>query len=188
MNYNFLDHYYLDIVRMYTNAVLLGAKANYFASNSTNCFNQMMNLVQFDVDLLVIKYMYGDIQNHILNTTLFLSNISDVSYVCIDVLENLYVYSMFKFDLFGRDWLNLLLAYIQNSLGAALSINKIYQNMLLYPPEEVIKIYFDSGRIVKMLLDVEPQILETASWSPGEDQDDLDTQTVITEWGKPRVT
>ena len=76
--------------------------------------------------MLVIKYMYGDTKNNILNTTLFMRNISDVSYVCIDALENLYVFSMLKFELFGLDWINVLLGFIQNVLGSVLSINKMY--------------------------------------------------------------
>lgn len=76
---------------------MYGANATSYASNSTNCFNNLVNLIQFDYDLLMIKYMFGDLKNNVLNTTLFMRNISDVSYLCIDAAENLYVFSMFKF-------------------------------------------------------------------------------------------
>lgn len=92
--------------------MLYGANSTNYASNSTNCFDNLLNVAQFDIDLLVIKYMYGDVKNNVLNTTLFMRNISDVSYVCIDALENLYVFSMFKFELFGMDWINVLLGFI----------------------------------------------------------------------------
>jgi len=95
----------------------------------------------------MIKYMYGDVKNNILNTTLFMRNISDVSYVCIDALENLYVFSMFKFELFGMDWINVMLGFIQNLLGSVLTINKIYQKVIEYPDEEMFRVYYDIGRI-----------------------------------------
>jgi hypothetical protein len=53
--------------------------------------------------------MYGDAKQNTFNTTLFFKKISYMSYVCIDAGENLYVYSMYKYDLFGRDNTNVLL-------------------------------------------------------------------------------
>ena len=53
--------------------------------------------------------MYGNTKENVLNTTLFAGNISDTSYICIDAVENLYVYSMYKYDLFGRDNTNVIL-------------------------------------------------------------------------------
>ena len=68
-----------------------------------------MNIYQYDIELLVIKYMYGNSKENTFNTTLFLGNVSDMMYVCIDAAENLYVYSMYKYDLFGRDNTNVIL-------------------------------------------------------------------------------
>lgn len=76
--------------------------------------------------------MYGNLKDNILNTTLFMGNISDVSYVCIDALENLYVFSMYKFELFSYNNLNVLLGFIQNGLGSILTINRIYQKIMAY--------------------------------------------------------
>lgn len=76
--------------------------------------------------------MYGNLKDNILNTTLFMQNISDVSYVCIDAMENLYVFGMYKFELFSFNWLNLILGYVQNVLGSILTVNKIYQKMIEY--------------------------------------------------------
>lgn len=56
--------------------------------------------------------MYGTFKENTLNSTLFLRNVSDVSYVCLDTAENLYVYQMYKFRLFGNDWTNVLLGYL----------------------------------------------------------------------------
>ena len=91
--------------------------------------------------------MYGDTEQNILNTTLFLKNVSDVSYVCIDALENLYVFAMFKYDKFGQSNTNVILGFIQNLLGKVLTINKIYQKVIEYTPEEEPKLYYDGGRI-----------------------------------------
>jgi hypothetical protein len=53
--------------------------------------------------------MYGTTIENMLNTTYFTSNISEVLYSCIDAGENLYVYAMYKFRLFGEDWTNVML-------------------------------------------------------------------------------
>lgn len=87
----------------------MGANATWYASNATNCFNNFLNLLLYDTDLLNIKYMYANFKETFLNTTLYMRNISDVSYVCIDTIENVYVYDMYKFKLFGNDWTNVLL-------------------------------------------------------------------------------
>jgi len=107
-------------------AFLAGADSDYYAANATVCFNSYMNIIEYDFDLLMIKWMYGDAKENTLNTTLFFGNISYMSYVCIDAGENLYVYSMYKYDLFGRDNTNVLLGSLQNMLGSILTINKVY--------------------------------------------------------------
>jgi len=71
-----------------------------------------MNLAQYDLELLMIKYIYGEVKDNILNTTLFLKNVSDVAYVCLDGAENLYVYFMYKYELFGYDNTNVMLGFI----------------------------------------------------------------------------
>ena len=68
----FLDHHLYELIRLYAHAVMAGAQLNDYASNGTNCFDYGLNLIQYDVDLLMIKYMYGDLKDNILNTTLFM--------------------------------------------------------------------------------------------------------------------
>lgn len=122
-----------------------------------------MNLGYYDIDLWMIKLMYGDVKDNVLNTTLYLRNVSDVSYICLDSAENFYVYSMYKFKLFNYDWANLLLGVLQNSLGRVLTINKIYENKIA-PAEEkndTQTIYYNIGRIANLILDFEPVILES---------------------------
>jgi len=65
-----------------------------------------------------------------LNTTLFLKNVTDVSYVCLDAAENLFVYAVYRFTLFGNDWTNLGLGYLQNTLASIFVIQKIYQRIV----------------------------------------------------------
>ena len=112
MGYPFLDSQLYYLIRYYGLAVLHGMAIDNYASNGTNCYNMGLNLAQYDVDLLVIKWMYGNLKDNILNTTLSMRNVSDVGYVCVDALENLYVYGMYKFELFSYDWLNVLLGAI----------------------------------------------------------------------------
>ena len=105
----------------------MGARADFFASNATTCFVNSLNLAQYDVELLVVKLMYGDVKNNILNSTLFLKNVSDLSYVCLDALENNYVFWVYKMDSFGRDTTQIVLGALQNVLGNVLKINKLVQ-------------------------------------------------------------
>ena len=91
-----------------------------------------LNLAQYDVELLIIKLMYGDLKNNMLNTTLFLKNVSDLSYICLDALENNYVFWVYKIDSFGRDQTQIVLGALQNILGNVLSINKLVQKAVDY--------------------------------------------------------
>ena len=61
-----------------------------------------LNLLQYDVELLIVKLMYGSVKNNVLNTTLFFKNISDLNYICLDAQENNYVFWVYKLDSFGR--------------------------------------------------------------------------------------
>jgi len=112
VGFEFQDYRLMNRIRLWWTSFLNGANATWYAPNSTHCFHNSLNLIQYDFDLLIIKYMYGTVKDNTLNSTLFLRNVSDVSYVCLDAAENLYVYSMYKFKLFGYDWTNVLLGYL----------------------------------------------------------------------------
>jgi hypothetical protein len=73
----------------------------------------------------MIKLMYGNTKENALNTTLFLRNVSDISYVCLDAGENFYVYLMYRFKQFGYDWTNVILGGLQNALSKIMFINTI---------------------------------------------------------------
>lgn len=112
MGYPFQDYATYELIRAEWGAFLIGAQADYFASNATQCFENGLNLAQFDVELLIIKLMYGNAQDNILNSTLFLKNVSDLSYICLDALENNYVYWVYKLDSFGRDFTQIMLGWL----------------------------------------------------------------------------
>lgn len=126
-NFPFQDYAIYQGIRKDWGAFLLGARADYFASNATTCFINSLNLAQYDVELLIVKLMYGDVKNNILNTTLFLKNVSDLSYICLDAMENNYVFWVYKMDSFGRDTTQIVLGALQNVLGNVLKINKLVQ-------------------------------------------------------------
>ena len=46
----------------------------------------------------MVKLMYGSAKNNVLNTTLFLKNVSDLNYICLDAAENSYVFWVYKID------------------------------------------------------------------------------------------
>lgn len=61
-NYPFNDYKIYEEFRRDFSAFLNGADANYFASNATTCFENAINLIQYDFELLIIKLMYGDLK------------------------------------------------------------------------------------------------------------------------------
>ena len=132
LGYEFKNYTPIEEYKMKWNAFMLGARALYYSPNITTCFNQAVKIYQYDFELLMIKYMYGTGKENTLNTTLFLGNVSDTSYICIDAVENLYVYSMYKYDLFGRDDTNVILGALQNLLGNILTINALYGDIREY--------------------------------------------------------
>lgn len=144
---------------------MLGARALYYSPNITTCFDKAVKIYQYDVELLMIKYMYGNGKENTLNTTLFLGNVSDMSYICIDAIENLYVYSMYKYDLFGRDNTNVILGALQNLLGNILTINALYGDIREYSEaNDTTSVYYEFGRIFRLVFDIEPVILEESGW------------------------
>lgn len=154
LGYPFQDYTFYKIARQDGGAFLAGARADYFAANATVCFNNSMNLLQYDVDLLAIKLLYGTVKENMLNTTLFLKNVSDLNYVCLDAAENLWVYNMYKFDEFGRDVTQLLLGALQNVLGNILKVNKLVNQAVAYNEKnETAAMYTVFGEIFYILVD-----------------------------------
>lgn len=92
-------------------------------------------------------------------------------YICIDGAENLYVFSMYKYDLFDRDNTNVILGFLQNLLGNILTINKMYGEIVEYAEQnETEYMYYEYGRIARIVCDFEPVILEQAS---NDDDDEI---------------
>jgi hypothetical protein len=83
-------------------------------------------LAQYDTDLLIVKWMYGNATENVLNFTLYMRNVSDTSYTCIDATKNFFVWTVYKYDSFGGDWTQFFLAGLQNLLGNVLTINRYY--------------------------------------------------------------
>jgi len=144
-----------------------------------------LNLAQYDLELLIIKLMYGNLQNNILNTTLFLKNVSDLSYICLDATENSYVFWVFKIDSFGRDFTQIMLGGLQNVLGNVLSINKLVQKAVEYNEKnETEKMMYTLGQITYIILDFEPIVLDDAGFGKNIDIDGeiyLQDEAVINE-------
>lgn len=147
-------------------------KVNYFASNATNCFTNTLNLIQYDIELLVIKLMYGNLKNNMLNSTLFLKNVSDLNYICLDAGENNYVFWVYKMDSFGRDATQITLGWLQNVLANVLRINNLVQKAVEYNDNnETEKMMYILGQISYIMLDFEPIVLDDAGFGKNVDID-----------------
>lgn len=100
-----------------------------------------------------------------LNTTLFLKNVSDLSYICLDAAENNYVFWVFKMDSFGRDFTQIMLGWLQNVLGNVLNINKLVSKAVEYSDAgENEKMMYILGQITFIMLDFEPIVLDEAGF------------------------
>ena len=82
-----------------------------------------------DIATYKVKLHYGDYQDKITNTTLFLQNTTDLLHTCTDVVENIYYYALFQAAKFNSfvDW---TLAFLQNLLGSAIRLTSISQLMV----------------------------------------------------------
>ena len=165
LNYPFQDYKTFEVIRKEWGAFILGMRANYFASNATNCFTNTLNLAQYDIELLIIKIMYGNLKNNMLNSTLFLKNVSDLSYICLDAMENNYVFWVYKADSFGRDLTQITLGYMQNVLANVLLLNRKVQKAVEYnDANETEKMMYMLGQIAYIMLDFQPIVLDDAGF------------------------
>lgn len=169
LGFEFKNYTPIEEYKIKWKSFMLGARALYYSPNITTCFDKAVRLYQYDIELLMIKYMYGNAKENTLNTTLFARNVSDMSYVCIDAMENLYVYNMYKYDLFGRDNTNVILGALQNLLGNILTINSLYGEIREYTENnETERVYYEFGRIFRLVMDIEPVVLEEAGFDADE--------------------
>jgi len=113
-----------------------------------------------------------------------------MSYICIDAMENLYVYNMYKYDLFGRDNTNVILGALQNLLGNILTINSLYGEIREYSEaNDTEKVYYEFGRIFRLVMDIEPVVLEEAGYDADEEEITYagDASPAVSGvWGSPR--
>ena len=96
LNYPFQPYSIIKEVRTNGNAFLQGANSTYYSANASNCWNKVLNLAQYDTDLLIVKWIYGNTTENVLNFTLYLQNVSDTSYTCIDAAKNYWVWTIYK--------------------------------------------------------------------------------------------
>jgi hypothetical protein len=170
LGFEFKNYTPIEEFKIKWSSFMLGARALYYSPNITTCFDMGVDLYQYDLELLMIKYMYGNAKQNTLNTTLFARNVSDMNYVCIDAMENLYVYNMYKYDLFGRDNTNVILGALQNLLGNILTINSLYGGIREYAEaNNTEKVFYEYGRIFRLVMDIEPVVLEEAGYEADEE-------------------
>ena len=116
--------------------------------------------------------MYGNAKNNVLNTTLFLKNVSDLNYICLDAAENNYVFWVYKIDSFGRSTTQILLGWLQNVLGNVLTINKQVAKAVEFSDNnETEKMMYVLGQITYIMLDFEPIVLDEAGFGKNVGQE-----------------
>ena len=116
--------------------------------------------------------MFGSAKNNVLNTTLFLKNVSDLNYICLDAMENNYVFWVYKLDSFGRDTTQIILGWLQNVLGNVLSINKLVAKAVEFNEQnKTEEMMYILGQITYIMLDFEPIVIDEAGFGKNIDID-----------------
>ena len=85
----------LNNARLHFRAFDQGFDGNLYASNFSNCVYDSITWGFLEVPTYKVKLWYGDYDDIITNTTLFLLNFTDVMHTCTDVVENIYFWSRF---------------------------------------------------------------------------------------------
>lgn len=72
-----------------------GFTGELYAKNFSTCGYDTIDYVFKEVPTYKVKLHYGDYQDIITNTTLFLVNTTIIFHVCTDVIENIYYYALY---------------------------------------------------------------------------------------------
>lgn len=80
---------------------LKGMNANKFAANSTECFKRGVNSYFTELPTLMWRYEYGTFQEQVFNTTLYWRNTTNTAMVCLDAVENFYIFYDNRLSLFS---------------------------------------------------------------------------------------
>jgi hypothetical protein len=107
-------------------------------------------------DTYAIKLKYGDWQESVFNSTVFIKNSSLAVDHCTDALHGFFIYGMQQRSLHNTTT-SLLLSVLQNLLANALEIDKINKMMKLYPSDSL-EVKFYSGLLLRKILIVPPPI------------------------------
>jgi hypothetical protein len=116
---------------LYTLSFLEGSRANNYGSNFTNCANRGLDFFFRSLNQLQWRYFYGNTEDNVYNTTLYLANASNVMLVCIDGFENLYAKVIYKQALFTGNT-GILTAFLQNLIGNLLNVKNILDMITVY--------------------------------------------------------
>jgi hypothetical protein len=70
---------------------------DYYASNSTNCYERIINYIYFEIPVLLIRFEYGDFEDMMFNSSYLGKNSSNMAWVCMDSVENFYFFSKARY-------------------------------------------------------------------------------------------
>ena len=73
--------------------ILIGLQATTYSANASFCANRALYFSYEELDLIKMRYRYGNAEQNFFNTTKLLKNISNTAFVCVDAVENFYIFS-----------------------------------------------------------------------------------------------
>jgi uncharacterized protein YjbI with pentapeptide repeats len=111
-------------------AFLKGSNANFYGSNFTNCATRGLDFTFGSLNQLQWRYYYGNTEDNVYNTTLYMANASNVMLVCVDAVENLYANVVYKKTLFTSNTA-ILTAFLQNMIGNLLNVKNIVDKITI---------------------------------------------------------
>lgn len=88
-----------------------GFKGDELALNFSNCAEQGAYWKWLELQTYSIKVKFGNADQNIFNTTMFLQNTTDMLSICTDAAENIYYFMLWKKTQFPR-WLDFGLGFL----------------------------------------------------------------------------
>jgi hypothetical protein len=118
-----------ETIDSYFYAILDGADMDYYASNSTECYERIINFVYYELPVFMIRLDYADHRDYMFNSTYLMRNVSNMAWTCVDAGENFYYFAKARNAEF-TGFTDLMLGFFQNMLGNVIAFNTIYKNIV----------------------------------------------------------
>lgn len=114
-----------------------------------------------------MKIRFGNGDENIFNSTIWLQNTTNMLFTCTDATENLYHFVLYKKTQFPN-WADFGLGFLQNLLANVMRLNTINKRLKELKEDEKDKELYYIGVIVRMLIVFDPVADELSRVNPND--------------------